>query len=222
MNRKVPVARIIVSVICLVGVVYFAVEASRYKRHVYQAKKDEPIRLKVNLSEPGTYEGTFLHTHNSPHGQIFYIETNDVEVSYQNATDMLKGLQGRILITDDSNSVVFTKDFAASDFSFRDWQNPNTPSLHLLNSTRIAKGDYNLQLLIEQGAPALADKNHFFVCRYLLCGLELMPVMILRIISIICFVVGVVLLLVPVVKTKLICRQKRKKNSNSTMGKNSE
>jgi len=218
-------AKIILSVICvacLVGGVYFADDANKYKRQVYQAKKDEPIRLKANLSEPGTYEGTFLHTYNFAHGLTFYIETNDVEASYQNATDMLKGLEGRILITDDSNSVVFTEDFAASDFSFRNWQNPNTPSLYFFNSIDFAAGDYNLKLLIEQGAPVLADKNHCFVCRYSLCGMELMPVMISGIISIICFVVGVVLLLVLVVETKLLHKLKRKETCNPNVGKNSE
>ena len=53
MNRKIPVAIIIVSVICvacLVGGTYFVVESNRYKRQFYQVVRDEPIRFKVNLS----------------------------------------------------------------------------------------------------------------------------------------------------------------------------
>ena len=195
MNSKIPVIRIILSVACLIGGVYFASAANKYKRRIDQWRKDEPVRIKVDLSEPGTYESSFFLIRNSAIGQYFMIESNEVDFSYDNYKDILKGLEGSFVITDSNNAVVVEKDFNSINISFLNFGHGSAfPAIRFY--PRISKGDHNLRFVIEDGAPALAGKEQWLVYKYFICGFEYVPAMFFRIISVIFFIVGVVFVII--------------------------
>jgi hypothetical protein len=86
-------------------------------------------------------------------------------------------------------------------------------TLVTLNQARPFKnGTYQISISVSKGAPALSRIEQRFVVRYLLCGLERLPADISRLASIICFIIGGIIMLTMFLMAVI----KARKNSQST------
>ena len=141
------------------------------------ARVAEPIRLKVDLSKPGEYEGTFRHTFTAAHSKNLQIETDSqlmpksARESREKGKEILAGLSGRVSIIGSDGSVVKECDFTAES-STDCWSFNNAWWIPLIDLGSFPAGVYTLKLKVDHGAPQLANVRHVLIAKYGLCGME--------------------------------------------------
>jgi hypothetical protein len=147
--------------ILIESVINFVTFSSRCER--------ETIRLEINLSKPGTFEGDLEETCGA-HGEYLFFDINDVVINYENATEILDGLEGKLVITNSDQNIVHERLFEVKDFC--DEPRPGIPSLYFYP---FKNGTYHLKMIISKGVSGLPDTKQFIVGKYLLCGCEKLP-----------------------------------------------
>ena len=184
MKRKALVGLIIVTVVTvafLLGTVYLFTEACRCNRQFDQWVTAEPVRMKVDLSKPGTFIGKFHQTCQSAHGQYLYIEPAGKEES-ENLFALLQDVDATIRITDvDGDEVLKT----GLDLDSDGMGNIEPDHLGVAYFYPFPKGGYTLTLTVHKGTEASDASDVALVGRYALCGLEGFSVVILTVAGIV-------------------------------------
>jgi hypothetical protein len=146
----------------------FLLDAKRWNRQYAQWEKAEPVRLNLNLREPGRYEAPFRQTCSCSHAQALECVLGE--------DGTLTGLRGGLVVRDLDGKEVLREAIAADDFSVFD----RRPAMGM---DVLPEGDYRMEVTITEGATGLTTTNHALVGRYLLCGLERRPAIIAKIIG---------------------------------------
>ncbi len=196
MRRKLPWGRIIAGIVAaagLVGGISALMASIALGRDVRAASVAEPIHLEIDLSKPGEYVGGFRQTFDGSHGELLFVQI-DPPLNFYQAEDLLKGLRGHLAITTPQGETVLEKDI--DEQSFGPVQVSYEPERFLpgLWFTPVPKGEYRLELSVEQGAPSLASLPHALVARHRLCGLESIPVFLTGLTAFGCLLVAVLLI----------------------------
>lgn len=171
MKRKALIGLIIattVAVAFLLGTVYLFFEACRCNRRFDQWVTAEPVRMKVDLSKPGTFTGQFHQTCDSAHGQYLYIEPGSNAAS-ENLFVLLQSADATILITDVGGDEILKTglDLYADGVGNIAVDDPLVGYF-----CPFPKGEYTLTLTVQKGAGVSAASHLSLVGRYALCGLE--------------------------------------------------
>ena len=126
--------------------------------------------------------------------------------SAEEALAVLEGIKGIVHITDAAGTSVYEQEFTDESFQVIEVTGDTGQFFPSLRFRPFCVGQYDLHLKVEHGAPRLVGVNHTLVARYVLCGIEAMPSCFTALLSILCAVVGVIL----VTTIVLITRKKRK------------
>jgi hypothetical protein len=188
MPKKHPVLKIIALVIAialfLLGAKFFVESQNGYAQFRAWVVA-RPVNIEVDFSRVGTYSSTFEQTCSVSDSEIFGLEV------VKSAS--LEGLEAHCIITDTNSN-------EAISLSLPD---PNTyrKGIHFDNLVTLAgvrpfkNGTYQISISVSKGAPALSGIGQRFVARYWLCGMEQLPAALSRLASIICFIIGGIIML---------------------------
>ena len=196
-NRRRPWGRIVAGAIGAV-ILFLAVAALTWshkeRRAVDAALVAEPVRLKVDLSKPGQFSGEFRQTFRAACSGYLEIVPEPLPSSEKAALSLLKGLRGRLTIVRSDGRVVHEcgireEDFIAILDGYAHWVPRECDDFSF------EEGIYQIKVVVDHGAPALAGVPHSLVGQYVLCGMENMPAEILYLIGIAsCVIAGLILL----------------------------
>lgn len=134
------------------------------------ARVAEPIRLKVDLSKPGEYEGTFRHTFTNAHSTFLRIETDLPLVSREKAEAILAGISGRLAIVGSNGVAIYEYNFTSEDVGC--WKGNDEQWVPVIKIGNFPAGVYTLRFKVDHGAPKLANVPHVLIAQYGLCGME--------------------------------------------------
>jgi hypothetical protein len=166
MSRRLTGGRVVAGIAAaalLAVATYHVAAAVEVFREVHAARVAEPIHLEVDLSRPGEYVGDFLQTFDQSHGEWIYLQ--DERDSGPGFVERVRfeGLRGHLVITTMEGEPVLEREIHPGSFDSG------------LRMTPFPKGEYQLKLTVEQGAPAMASIPHALTASYQLCGMELFP-----------------------------------------------
>jgi hypothetical protein len=153
----------VIAVILLLVAVFLFIKARQGFRRYEQWRQAEPVRMEVDLSQPGRYTAPFHHTCRCSHGGVlFHLETHQAAMDKGEHANRFEGLKGKISLVDSAGEVVHEADFAAAD---------------LLASFDLPapEGVYSLVVEVTEAAKDLEGMEQALTARYLLCGMEVMP-----------------------------------------------
>jgi hypothetical protein len=206
-EREQPWGRIVAGIVAVAafsGAVACFVAGSRYQAKLDAAHMAEPIRLAVDLSKPGTFAGKLNHTFSDALDNCLAIVTESTQPSPESAQALAKGLSGRITLYGPQGDLVAKKSFGPELGCFS-WNTGSwTPIIDL---GHFAEGVYDLKVTVDSGAPRLAGVPQWLVGRYVLCGIEGIPVEIYRFLGIVgCLLSGSIGLAIAIV-TVTGCRR---------------
>lgn len=197
MKGKIPRRRIIGMVIAAVllcfGSLMFPL-SHIYRGSIERWHEAEALRLKVDLSKPGDYSAPFIQSCRMADGIYLYVETEKRFSTKDEAVAFVKGIRGRLSITGPNGESVLGYDFSDADINF--WRLDSKSVVPVLPMRFLGKGEYVLNLIIHEPAPALADINHMLVAGYLICGLKLMPAVLLKLAGFVSIGIAVVIIIV--------------------------
>jgi hypothetical protein len=180
MKKRISPSRIVLACIGIASLsigILLVFKAWSYRQQLDEWQVFEPIRMKVDLSQPGVYTGKFVQTFTGSHGQCLHLELDETFSSEKEMSELLRGFKCSVSITDEDANAVLDQDFSDTDFVF--WGMYGGPKVPQLRLWRTALGEYDLKLLVIEGAPGLAGRRQVLVGRYLMCGMELMPVFVM-------------------------------------------
>jgi hypothetical protein len=202
-NRR-PWGRVIAGVLACAILwlsIQFLLSGAESRRHADEARVAEPIRLKVDFSKPGSYEGELRHTFLNAHNEILEIVTEPPLTSREEAEKVTEGLSGRFSIVGPHGPVIRDKELDAKGLGAFETEPGRWVTFVAFTRFGSEKGIYRLNLTVNQGAPRLVGVSHFLVARYGLCGMEYMVAEIAWLIAVAGFVVSGVIVLAIVVVT---------------------
>jgi len=194
------VVGIVVAVILLFSIPLFFTSAD-IRRRADKARTAELMRLKVDLSKPGVYSGTFNHDFEAAHGNYVQIVTNVPSASYEQAEAIVEGLVGHLAVTGFDQQGGYEQEFGPKDYDcMRADDGRWAPVVRFHCSTA---GNYRLKFTVGKGAPKLAGIPQALVVRYEICGLEYLVANLACLLGIAgCTVAGVIILLIVIVTMK--------------------
>lgn len=187
------IAIVMLAFFCVAGSIAFY-QARQMNLNLQQAEAAELAHLNVDLSHAGTYQGPFSSRHVNSHGLSLDLQIEPGLADSEPLQNAMKGLKLDILLTDSQGRAAYSDSLDAGDF--RIWQNDKylVPKLNLPSIS----GLYTLFVTVKEPAAGLAGRNQTLVGKYMFCGLEHLPVTILRALAvgawIIAVVIGIVLL----------------------------
>jgi len=207
--KKLPIGRTIASVIAGVFVVvgvYFIVWSVQYRREFYQALEARPIDMAVDLSQPGEFSGQLHQTRRTPYlFQPLYLEVPPDVLHDVSVPDMVSKLRFNYAIADAQGKMVveskFEGDLAASArFS--------QGTLQIGGFAYFETGKYTLTFRVTEGVPELAGIPQRLASSYLLCGMEMMSVLLGTVIGIASIIVAGIILL----RVRAITKRKKRRS----------
>ena len=168
------VTRVVLAVLALglLGLGCFYFDLGRDMNRQFRAALDaEPVRIRVDLSKAGKYEGTFAQTYSRSHGEEILLRADPPFNSKDEAAAALAGLSFRIRVLNDAGENVVGKEGAyeirpAVAVSALEYDVP----LADLHSFR--KGRYKFQLDVLKPAPGVAGRAQEVFARYECCMWE--------------------------------------------------
>ena len=164
--------------------------------------KARPIRLKVDLSRPGTYTGKLNHVFSSSVANYLEIVTKS---PLKSPKDAVKGLTGQLTISEPGGAVVAEASFGP-EFQYLTSSDDNRRT-SLIYFPHLAEGVYDLKLTVKTGAPKLAGVAHSLEVGYLLTGVEHFVADVLCSLGIAgCVVSGLIGLVIAAVTAEKRCR----------------
>ncbi|HUW57019.1 MAG TPA: hypothetical protein VMZ92_10315 [Planctomycetota bacterium] len=153
----------------------------------------ELVRMPVDLSRPGTYEGTLEHRFNVPHQDpiILIVETPGSE--FADTDNVLHGLKTEMRVRAPVGGELEPIELTGGDFV-------HGPTLvrrrAFLRIGLEELGTYRFALEVTTGAPALAGHKQELVARYNVCRLEVLLGRLLEALAIACWIIAGIILLV--------------------------
>jgi hypothetical protein len=190
--RKCPWGRILTGAVaavlfCVAIPLFFT--SAEIRRRADEAQTAELLRLRVDLSHPGEFEGKLECTFQHAWGLRFQIvtepsiaaTTEPSAASAEAAQSHLAGLDGHLTIAGPDGAVVFEKPLRAGDFACRRiehdrWGIATGVEYCALRGTWMspgASGGTNvLKLAVDRGAVRLAGMPQVLMAQYELDGLE--------------------------------------------------
>ncbi len=144
----------------------------RYRRMDAAAAVAEPLRIAVDLSKPGTYQGSFEQQFRHTCQQQFRLEFTGAPTTEAGLATLLEGMKATLRVFQETGPDVFTATLDEESF---------VPALAtaaaVTRSPGVRRmpfpgGMYQIALKVESPAPALSGKAQFLISRYELCGLE--------------------------------------------------
>lgn len=165
--------------------VTFFVFAHNRRKSIEEWSVAKPIDMKVDLSQPGEFVGRFHQTWLSAHSQFIGLRVPEAILNATTPLALLKGASARFVIADKSGVEIESSEIdLASDGDL----------IHGLIPLSFAspgtKGDFSAKLVVTAGAAALKGVPQRLEGRYLLCGMEEMPVHFAQILAIATSVLG--------------------------------
>jgi hypothetical protein len=158
------------------------------RRRADAAQSAEPIRIEVDLSQPGTYSGEFVHSFLGAHDEALRIQTEPTFATTEEARASVAGLKGRVTFTTLEGVVAHERELNP-EWCGSSWVTHGN-AVPAFSFYGLDKGTYRMTLIVEEGAPALAGVPQTLVARYELCGLEYLPAEICVWASIACFLIA--------------------------------
>jgi hypothetical protein len=216
MRKRYPVLKIIAIVIAVALFVFgakFFVESQKGFAQFLAWFEAKPVDIEVDFSKPGTYSSGFEQTCSVSYSELFVLEVPE-SVFRNRDTDsvslidaLLSKLEASCTITDSNGDEIAT--LALPD--------PNShrngiffDNLVPLNEMPPFKnGTYRIFISVSKGAPALSGIKQRFAARYLLCGMEQLPAALSRLASIVCFIIGSVIVLTMLLMAVIKARKNR-------------
>ncbi|MFM9996783.1 MAG: hypothetical protein ACKVU4_13400 [Phycisphaerales bacterium] len=183
-----------VAILSLVGAIKFFTDGREWHRRFDEWLVARPIDLPVDLSAPGTFEGSFLQTCSVTHAEVIEVVTPDTPTGGAPDAERFTGLQGVLTIMDEHGREVLREKLPPS------WEilGPNSEATRVFRVRPFREGRYRLTVDVAAGAPALSGVAQRLVARYELCGLERLPGTVFLFLSagcaLACFVVTCVLI----------------------------
>lgn len=145
----------------------------RYRR-MDAAAVAEPLRIAVDLSKPGTYQGSFEQQFRHTCQQQFRRGFTGAPTTEAGWAPLLEGMKATLRVFHEHGPDVFTATLDENSFV------PGlTTAAAVTRSTGVRRmpfpgGTYQIALKVESPAPALSGKAQFLISRYELCGIEKM------------------------------------------------
>ena len=157
---------------------------ARMNREFWDAEKAVLASFPIDLSVPGTYEGPFTYTYNYAHTGWVYIEVAPGPAE----PNILEGLRLAADVVDTRGGVEEGEVYSSEDMQ---WQRSRHPdSLKVSRVRPYAVVAERLRVRVLEPAPRLAGKTQRLFVRYELCGLERMPMVFTRVLSLMSFATG--------------------------------
>jgi hypothetical protein len=172
-SRK-RIAGIPVSLTLVAVAIYLASDAYRRDREFHQWLVAEPVRVTVDLGQPGIVEAPFSQTCQVAHGEAIYLQfTSDSDV---HPATLLEGLRATMEIIAADGRTILTAEVPDDRLtSYVHGRPTEEAGVVLMTFDPFSVGQYSFRLQVLEPAPALAGKPQVLVARYRLCGLEAMP-----------------------------------------------
>jgi len=194
--KKLPIARTIASVIAgglIIAGGFFLIEAYRLRQEFDRHIQARPLDLKVDLSQPGKFNGEFHQTWRACHSQTINLHVPANVIAKIPPSDLLAPLDFKWQITDSDGRVIVDNEFSGR----LDWTDRfDGEAITLAYFRPFDLGTYTFGFTVITGAPQLAGIPQRLVSEYQACGLELLPVFFTRALGIIALVVASIILLV--------------------------
>lgn len=205
----------VIGVVILFVAIYFLLHSREMRRVADAALVAEPVHQRVDVSKPGKFTGEFRQTFRGACQGYLEIVPDKLPSTEREAVTLLRGLQGHFSIVGSDGRVVHQNGIAEAAFvAFQMDKDHWTPALGHGDYFSFDKGVYQIRLVVDHGAPALAGVPHSLVARYGLCGLEYLPAQIEWLIGIAgCVIAGVLLLPVAFI---IIAERRRHRESEHT------
>lgn len=152
------------------------------ERRYRAALTAEPVRVCVDLSKAGMYEGTFLQTYSWSHGEEILLRADPPLQSQEETKAALAGLSFRIRILDDAGEDVVTGE-GAHELRPPQATRALGHDVPLLYFHPFPKGRYRFLLEVLEPAPRMAGRQQEVFAWYLCCGCEQGPVIAAQVIG---------------------------------------
>ncbi|MFA6562176.1 MAG: hypothetical protein WCV00_09755 [Verrucomicrobiia bacterium] len=179
--------------------IFLLIFAHNHRRDFYQWKQARPIDIPVDLSKPGQFTGGFAQTCHISHGEAICLAVPTDVVAKTTWTNLLSNLRFVSQIQDRNGKEELKEEFTGEPFG-RD---------HLIDGDFVllmfrpfADGTYQMALTVTQGAPALHGVPQRLVARYMLCGMELMPAIIAKMMGIGGLIIAAAIVVITVWRAK--------------------
>lgn len=191
---KVPIGRIIAWLIATgFGIFggYCFWDAHLSKQEADNAKQAEPVRMQVDFSKPGRFEGELKQTFTCSHWESLALEVNLPFTTSEEAEKAVGKVSGRISLKDSDGQAVYEGPVAIIAHNVPD----KSPELYIMIPI-LPQGHYAICIDIQEGTPSLAGRSQTLVGRYRLCGMEYVAIAFEKGIGICCWVVmGIIVLI---------------------------
>ena len=160
---------------------------------VERMEQAELVRMPVDLSRPGRYQGALEHRYNVPHHNpiTFIVETPGSGLTP--ADNVLCGLKAEMTIRTPAGSEREPLELGARDFLHAPELVQHRPSIACALGD---PGTYGFALEVKTGAAALAGHTQELVAKYSVCRLEVMVGRVLETLAIVCWILAGIILLV--------------------------
>ncbi len=187
--RRLALGRTIGLLIAVGGIgvsCWLARDAVRWNADFHGWLEARPLEVDVDLSQPGGHTTTYRQTCRVAHGAALFLECDLKAKTEEAARELLAGLSGSIVILDRQGEVVERARLSDAP-PFWDEQ---VMLAHL--SPSLSLGEYVATIEVIQGASALAGMEQVVYAKYQLCGMEMMPAVIMGAFSFVTGAVGLV------------------------------
>lgn len=194
--RHLAIGRILgllLTVISLVVAVMFVNASFYFHSQFQQWTTARPLETKIDLSRPGSVTVPFHQTCSVAWSEYMMLECPLGDESDKVLEEQLQSLSGALVIRDQSgNEVVNQKLKGVHTTGVLD------RGIVLIHFPTFREGDYQATISIDSGVPALAGYPQTVYARYLLTGLEQLPVYRYRALAVsagvVCLIAGLVVL----------------------------
>jgi len=161
--------------------------------------------VSVDASKPGEFIGSFYQTCSRAHGEMVGLRIPLANLKNMTTTQLLAGLQAHLEIRELSGTNIVEK--TESDIHWQEARENGV--IPIFSVSPFKNGTYQAKFIVTAGASALANIPQRLEGGYMLCGLEMMPAFIGRIMGIACFVISAVVVFI----VMLLVRRARKKSN---------
>jgi hypothetical protein len=162
----------------------------------------EPLRMDVDLSKPGRYEGSYHQTYRRAHAGSLIVHLGPAPAGAAADTQPAGNFDGHVELFDAGGKCVFQDDLPTDALKMLLTEDlagePTYQVFHIPPALPI--GSYKFVLDVRRPAPALAGRKQTVIARYAVCELEMMPAFLAGAASVVFGLPGVILALALLVR----------------------
>jgi hypothetical protein len=179
-REKTPVGRIVAWVVAsllLVASAYCLVQSVLLAKTVNRAMEAEPLRMDVDLSKPGRYEGSYHQTYRRAHAGSLIVHLGPAPAGAAADTQPAGNFDGHVELFDAGGKCVFQDDLPTDALKMLLTEDlAGEPTYQVFRiPPALPIGSYKFVLDVRRPAPALARRKQTVIARYAVCELEMMP-----------------------------------------------